>query len=82
MKNPNWQRDEIVLALDLYFDLEYGEMHDHNPKIIELSRILNSLPFHEFASDGEKYRNPNSVAMKLNNFKVLDTNYPGTGLTG
>jgi len=27
MKNPKWERDEIILSLDLYFKLEPGQMH-------------------------------------------------------
>lgn len=26
MKNPTWQRDELILALDLYFQLEPGQI--------------------------------------------------------
>ncbi len=42
MKNPKWHRDEIILALELYFRTEPGAMHNHNPEVIELSEILNT----------------------------------------
>jgi len=47
MRNPKWHRDEIILALDLYFKIEPGQVSARNPKIIELSEILNRLPIHE-----------------------------------
>lgn len=47
MRNPKWHRDELILALELYFRVEPGQIHARNPAIIELSRTLNALPFSE-----------------------------------
>ena len=80
MRNPKWQRDEIILALDLYFNLEPGQMHARNDSIIELSNILNQLPIHENRPDEVRFRNPNGVALKLSNFLAIDSNYPGKGM--
>lgn len=80
MRNPDWTRDELILALDLYFDLEYSQISATNPKVIELSNILNKLPIHDGSAHEENFRNPNGVSMKLNNFKRFDPNYPGEGL--
>ena len=46
MKPTKWHRDEIILALDLYYDIEPKEMDYRNHKMIELSEILNKLPIH------------------------------------
>ncbi len=27
MRNPKWHRDEIILALDLYFKIDPGQIH-------------------------------------------------------
>ena len=80
MRNPKWHRDEIILALDLYFNLESGQMNSTNPEIIELSKLLNKLPIHEYRPDAIKFRNPNGVNLKLNNFKAFDPNYQGKGM--
>lgn len=80
MRNPDWTRDELILALDLYFKLEYSQISATNPKVIELSNILNKLPIHDGSVHEENFRNPNGVSMKLNNFKRFDPNYPGEGL--
>ncbi len=36
MRNPKWERDEVILALNLYFDKNRGTFESNNPKIIEL----------------------------------------------
>src|SRR5436190_7767476 len=82
MRNPKWHRDEIILALDLYFSSDRGSIDDKNPKIIELSRILNELPLFPNRPDEEKFRNPNGVTLKLSNFLAFDPSYAGKGMSG
>jgi 5-methylcytosine-specific restriction protein A len=78
--NPNWTRDELILVLDLYFQLEHGQITSRNPKIIELSDLLNALPIHSKQRKDQKFRNPNGVAMKMSNFLRFDPTYEGRGL--
>jgi 5-methylcytosine-specific restriction protein A len=66
-RNPKWTRDELILALDLYFE------------VVELSGILNRLRA-SAPEDQTKYRNPSSIGMKLHNFARLDSNIAGPGL--
>jgi 5-methylcytosine-specific restriction protein A len=80
MRNPKWHRDEIILALDLYFDEERGSIDARNPKVIELSKILNSLPFQTAKLQAENFRNPNGVSLKLSNFLAIDPEYQGKGM--
>jgi 5-methylcytosine-specific restriction enzyme A len=80
MRNPKWHRDEIILALDLYFSGERGSISKTNKKIIELSETLNKLPIFESRPDAEKFRNANGVALKLSNFLAIDPNYLGKGM--
>jgi 5-methylcytosine-specific restriction protein A len=82
MRNPKWHRDEIILALDLYFSGQRGSIDDKNPKIIELSKVLNELPLFTNRPDEEKFRNPNGVTLKLSNFLAFDPDYKGKGMTG
>lgn len=82
MRNPKWHRDEIILALDLYYDLESGQMNSSNQKVIELSELLNKLPIHGYRPNQEKFRNPNGVNLKLGNFKFYDPDYEGKGMQG
>lgn len=82
MRNPKWHRDEVILALDLYYDLESGQMNSNNPEVIKLSELLNRLPIHINRPDQEKFRNANGVNLKLGNFKHYDPDYAGQGLKG
>jgi 5-methylcytosine-specific restriction protein A len=66
--------------LNLYFDENRGTIESNNPKIIELSELLNRLPIHSNRPDEEKFRNPNGVTLKLGNFLALDPNYLGKGM--
>jgi 5-methylcytosine-specific restriction protein A len=81
LKNPKWHRDEIILALDLYFQNDRGSVDSRNPKIIELSEIINKLPLFEERPDEIKFRNPNGVSLKLSNFMAIDPNFEGKGMT-
>lgn len=80
MKSPNWHRDELILALDLYHKIPHGQINKANPLVVEISEVLNRLPIHPEA-DTVKFRNPNGVAMKLSNFLAVDPDYPGAGLS-
>lgn len=79
-RNPAWQRDELILALDLYFQHNPAHISSTNEEVIRLSQILNSLPFDSEKRDKERFRNPNGVYMKLCNFLRCDPSYQGTGL--
>lgn len=77
-RNPPWEYDELILALDLY--LRRGQPPVSDPEVIALSEILNRLPIHESRPDSVRFRNPNAVHMKLANFKGPDPSYAGSGL--
>jgi len=79
-KNPNWTRDELLLALDLYLRCDRKQLDADHPDIIELSKLLNRLPIHPSALREAEFRNPNGVSMKLGNFLRLDPEYEGAGL--
>lgn len=79
-RNPPWQRDELILALDLYFKHPLGTIGPDHPDVIDLSDLLNALPIHQDRPDPGKFRNPNGVYMKLGNIARFDPNYKGKGL--
>lgn len=79
-RNPNWNREELILALDLYFRLGRTQLSPDHEDVVELSRFLISLPIHDDSRKGSSFRNPQGVSMKLGNFRRLDPEYEGTGL--
>lgn len=78
-RNPAWSRDELILALDLYFREPGARGNKSHLEVIKLSKELNLLPIHPGAQ-GQSFRNPNGVAMKLSNFLKYDPKYKGKGL--
>jgi 5-methylcytosine-specific restriction protein A len=79
-RNPDWERDELILALALYFRHRPKVPGEGHPDVIELSELLNALPIHAHRPNAEKFRNPNGVSMKLSNFLRFDPSYQGKGL--
>jgi 5-methylcytosine-specific restriction enzyme A len=79
-RNPPWQRDELILALDLYFRHRPDTIAKTHPAVEALSELLNALPIHPDRPDPQKFRNVNGTYMKLCNFLALDPEYRGKGL--
>jgi putative restriction endonuclease len=63
-----WERDELLLALSLYFQTRFGRLHRTNPDIVELATTLG--------------RTPSAVAMKASNFASLDPRLAARGVVG
>ncbi len=79
-RNPNWTRDELILALDLYFRVGRKWLDAQHPELVELSQLLNRLPIHDSGIRETNFRNPQGVSMKIANFLSLDPEYSGKGL--
>ena len=80
MKRHDWTRDELILALELYFREPAARGSKTHSEVIALSDVLNRLPLHPRSEREQFFRNPNGVAMKLSNFLRFDPDYEGTGL--
>jgi 5-methylcytosine-specific restriction enzyme A len=79
-RNPNWTRDELILALSLYMRAGRRQLEASHPEVAELSADLNKLPIHGESLRGTDFRNPQGVSMKLGNFLSIDPLYEGLGL--
>jgi 5-methylcytosine-specific restriction enzyme A len=79
--NPAWNRDEDILALDLYIrkGLHHGASlpGKSDKEVVALSALLQRLPFHHLRA--ATFRNPDGVARKLSNLRSVQV--PGTGST-
>ncbi len=62
-----WIRPELLLALDLYNEIDFGLQHSENIKVQRLAEFLD--------------RTAGSVNMKLNNFAALDPSLDRKGLS-
>jgi 5-methylcytosine-specific restriction enzyme A len=81
MANPDWVRDEIILALDLYVKDKTTAGNNTHSEVISLSDLLNKLPIFRLEERSEKFRNANGVGMKIANFQRFDPEYTGKGLS-
>jgi predicted HNH restriction endonuclease len=43
MRNPDWVRDEVILAMDLYIGAGRRQLPAAHPDVVALSGILNRL---------------------------------------
>lgn len=75
--NPNWTRDETLLALDLYLTLKGQVPSPKSPEIKALSEVLRALPYHVEAAKQPTFRNSDGVGFKLMNIRQVAT---GKGL--
>ncbi|MCM2457547.1 HNH endonuclease [Rhizobium sp. CG4] len=75
--NPNWTRDETILALDLFKQLDGKVPSPKSKEVKGLSEILRSLPYHAEAAKQPTFRNPDGVGFKLMNIRQVAT---GKGL--
>ncbi|MFA4950047.1 HNH endonuclease [Brevundimonas sp.] len=76
--NPNWNRDETILALETYFALGGKNPNSKDPVIIALSNTLRALPYHGEAARKPTFRNPDGAAFKVQNLRSRET---GKGLS-
>lgn len=75
--NPNWTRDEVILALDLYHSCGGQLPGPTDDRVYKLSAELRAFPHHSNAARQGSFRNPDGVAFKLQNLRSVDT---GAGL--
>ena len=62
-----WSRNELLLAINLYCKLTFGQMDKGNPSVIALAALIG--------------RTPSSVALKLVNFASLDSSLTQAGMS-
>lgn len=58
MPNREWNREQLIVAFNLYCKIPFGRIHIRNPLVIELARAIG--------------RSPSAVSWKLANFARLD----------
>lgn len=81
-RQPNWSRDELILALDLYFRHRTAPPGKESREILELSDLLHRMAGHRPGSSRRPFRNPAGIFMKLMNFRHLDPEYTADGRVG
>ncbi|MFA7404592.1 MAG: HNH endonuclease [Pelobacteraceae bacterium] len=67
-QGKRWTHDELMLAMNLYCKLPFGQLRHGNPLIIEVAQKLG--------------RTPSSLSMKLCNLASLDPYHQSRGIKG
>ena len=67
-QHNKWTREELILALSVYFQLPFGRLNRSTPEVMELARIIG--------------RTNNSAALRLVNFAACDPYIINSGRTG
>lgn len=66
--SPNWTRNELIVAFNLYCKTTFTKINARNKGVIELASII--------------HRSPSSVALKLANFARLDPTLQDRNIAG
>lgn len=82
LRSPDWVWDELILACALVLRNEWREVKRHDPRAVELSKLLQVLPLHPPASRGADFRNTNSVQRKTADLATAHPDYCGARTKG
>ncbi|WP_078849848.1 HNH endonuclease [Streptomyces sp. NRRL F-5126] len=81
-RSPDWTRDEIILACDLAMANGWKRLEFDDPRVVELSDLLQTMPIHPEEQRNELFRNPNGVARKTVDITCRHPDYPGKPTNG
>lgn len=80
-RNKPWSRDEIIIALDLYFRTYPRIPEKTSPEVEEVSGLLRRVQMMIDPDMSADYRNTNSVYLKMMNFHWFNPDHNG-GMPG
>lgn len=81
-RNPSWNRDELILALELYLRNPTSVAGKTSSEVRQLSALLNKMSRLSGQTGDDRYRNENGVYMKMMNFRSLDPRFTSQGKVG
>ena len=84
ISNPDWERDELIVALNFYLQHRPSPPGKNSREIRDLSDAIKRIgeKLHPGLDPSATFRNENGVYMKLMNFRSLDPSYTSEGKTG
>jgi 5-methylcytosine-specific restriction enzyme A len=80
--NPDWTRDEIILACALVESNGWKQLDARDPRVHTLSGLLQSAAIHPATPRNPDFRNPAGVAMKTFNIASTHPAYRGAPSNG
>lgn len=82
LRNPAWSRDELILALDLYYTNPANPPGKGSVAVADLSTILNKMHRLNGVNATQTLRNKNGVYLKMMNLRALDPAFTAQGKVG
>ena len=79
-RNPNWTRDELLVALDYFLDNRQDHFAPTGDGVIDLAAKIGAVTKALGLSGDEALRNADGVSMKLLNFRAHDPSHTSKGL--
>ena len=80
-RNPNWSRDELILALDFYVKNRGKSFEDTSEEVQRLAREVNAVGRALGLTGTDTFRNAVGASMKLQNFRSRDPDVDAKGLS-
>jgi len=81
-RNPAWNRDELILVLDLYMTNPASPPGKTSSQVAVLSTLLNKMHRLNGTSATPTLRNANGVYLKMMNLRALDPKFTAQGKVG
>jgi 5-methylcytosine-specific restriction protein A len=81
-KNPDWVREEVILACALVADNGWRELRASDPQVRDLSELLQRMPIHAVEARGKNFRSPDSVSRKTADLMTAHPGYVGKRTKG
>jgi 5-methylcytosine-specific restriction protein A len=78
----DWDWQEVVLACALVYANDWHELRTHDPRVQELSQVLQRLPIHPVADRPASFRSPDAVSRKTSDLATAHPDYPGKQTRG
>ena len=82
LRNPDWTRDEIILACALVEANGWRPIAQEDQRAIELSQLLQSPAIHPLDERGPEFRNPAGVERKTSDIATRHPDYTGRPTNG
>src|SRR5712692_7117707 len=77
----DWEWEEIVLACDLVAQNGWRQLDASDPRVRELSGLLQRMSMHPLQARLPSFRNPAGVARKTYNIATVHPDYVGPRVT-
>ncbi|MBZ6106679.1 HNH endonuclease [Streptomyces olivaceus] len=81
-RSPKWTRDELILACDVVAKNGWRALPSSDPRIAELSDLLQLLAAYPPEQRAAEYRNRNGAALKTVNIASFHPDYDGDPTNG